>query len=476
MSLLSAVMAQIIRAVAPPAGGAWTPAEISTALWLDAADAATITESGGAVSQWNDKSGNSWNATQATGSRQPLLVANELNGKAVLRFNEDFLTAGSFNVSQPLSVFAVAKTDKSGSFRHYLFDGVSGRNLMALNGASTTNGTLSIWASTWLQGPANDTNWNLVGAQYNGGSSLIWRNAAQVASGNAGANNMTGGVRIGTNNNATQDWLYGDLAEIVFISGVVSEENRQRIEGYLAHKWGLEGELPAGHPYKAAPPTINTPYSDVILADGPKAYYRMGESSGTTLVDEVDSPTQDGSVFGTLTLGVDGAIAGDSDTAIQDTTTSGSNYAHFPITLGFGTNDGLAIEAWVKWTTGVMIRDATNTAGTFMLLESGSFVFCRVGGADVVTTIPIADLQDGAFHHVVMEYVHSTTTVNIYVDGALAYSTTISARSGSTTSSFRGFRNGSASSAHGQGVLDEVAFYDKPLGAAVVASHHAAGT
>ena len=48
----------------------WTPASITTALWLDAADASTITIATG-VSQWNDKSGNGWNATQVTSANQP---------------------------------------------------------------------------------------------------------------------------------------------------------------------------------------------------------------------------------------------------------------------------------------------------------------------------------------------------------------------------------------------------------------------
>jgi len=44
----------------------WNPSMIQTALWLDAADASTITESGGAVSQWDDKSGNNHHVIQAT--------------------------------------------------------------------------------------------------------------------------------------------------------------------------------------------------------------------------------------------------------------------------------------------------------------------------------------------------------------------------------------------------------------------------
>ena len=35
----------------------------------------------------------------------------------------------------------------------------------------------------------------------------------------------------------------------------LSDADRQRIEGYLAHKWGLTGDLASGHPYKTAAPT-----------------------------------------------------------------------------------------------------------------------------------------------------------------------------------------------------------------------------
>ena len=47
-----------------------------------------------------------------------------------------------------------------------------------------------------------------------------------------------------------------DFAEVLFLSEVPDEPTRQRIEGYLAHKWGLSGQLPAMHPYRFAPPGI----------------------------------------------------------------------------------------------------------------------------------------------------------------------------------------------------------------------------
>ena len=52
----------------------WTPAQISSALWLDAADANTVTLNNLTVSQWNDKSGNGRNVLQATSANQPLYV------------------------------------------------------------------------------------------------------------------------------------------------------------------------------------------------------------------------------------------------------------------------------------------------------------------------------------------------------------------------------------------------------------------
>jgi hypothetical protein len=48
-------------------------------------------------------------------------------------------------------------------------------------------------------------------------------------------------------------FVNADIGEIV-ISSVQSDVNRQKLEGYLAWKWGLQGNLPAGHPYKATAP------------------------------------------------------------------------------------------------------------------------------------------------------------------------------------------------------------------------------
>ena len=46
----------------------------------------------------------------------------------------------------------------------------------------------------------------------------------------------------------------GAIGELIVVKGDLSTDGRQIIEGYLAHKWGLEGSLPISHPYKSSPP------------------------------------------------------------------------------------------------------------------------------------------------------------------------------------------------------------------------------
>lgn len=66
----------------------FTPSSIpNLGAWFDASDISTITESGGAVSQWNDKSGNGRNVSQSVGSSQPTTGATTLKGYNVIDFD-----------------------------------------------------------------------------------------------------------------------------------------------------------------------------------------------------------------------------------------------------------------------------------------------------------------------------------------------------------------------------------------------------
>ncbi len=57
-------------------GPSWTPGDITTQLWLDAADESTLTVVDGAVSEWRDKSGNDRHFAQGTADRRPLRISD----------------------------------------------------------------------------------------------------------------------------------------------------------------------------------------------------------------------------------------------------------------------------------------------------------------------------------------------------------------------------------------------------------------
>jgi hypothetical protein len=270
----------------------WTPAAITTALWLDAADSATITQSSGAVSQWNDKSGGATNFTQGTAGARPATGSATLNGRNVLTFDGgDTLLAGDAldNVwtGAAFHLFCVAKNDdvtsSNGSiltknaggadqqraFSYYIR--TSKLQLAAIytptaGDFTIVDGSTSISNSAWTigtvaysstgTGTANTTSrvqMTVDGADqtevvnsFAGNLGTIQNGTAQLAVGSlAGTAGTLNGVP-----------LTGAIGEIIVTASVLSTLNRQKVEGYLAHKWGLVSNLPNDHPYKSVPPTL----------------------------------------------------------------------------------------------------------------------------------------------------------------------------------------------------------------------------
>jgi hypothetical protein len=67
---------------------------------------------------------------------------------------------------------------------------------------------------------------------------------------------VSGIVALGNRFGANSFGMNGKMSEFVFVSGTLSTADRQKVEGYLAWKWGTQADLPVGHPYKNSPPTV----------------------------------------------------------------------------------------------------------------------------------------------------------------------------------------------------------------------------
>jgi hypothetical protein len=51
-------------------------------------------------------------------------------------------------------------------------------------------------------------------------------------------------------------YFSGLMFEIVIAGTELITADRERVEGYLAHRWGLTADLPGDHPYKTTPPSL----------------------------------------------------------------------------------------------------------------------------------------------------------------------------------------------------------------------------
>ena len=245
----------------------WTPSLITTLTWYDAADAATLIVSGTSISQWNDKSGNGYDATQTTGSAQPQLAASSFGSLSAVNFatTSQFLYVPSIPQVSGQTVFTVVDTTSLGTGYALLMErnAASASNMAIYLGGTSTYGAADY--TPW-------TYWNTVGygvLPANRKKSLLSFNYS-TSGGTATVNNTQDGSLtpvIGSGSaSALTTWrsLNGavgvqsstyKIAEVVIVNSITSTD-KQKMEGYLAWKWGIEANLPSGHPYKTAAPLV----------------------------------------------------------------------------------------------------------------------------------------------------------------------------------------------------------------------------
>jgi hypothetical protein len=221
------------RLLVPRASG-FNPRSIAgLAAWFDAADAGSVTIDTG-VSVWADRSGNGRNAVQAIGNNQPAYTLAGRNGRNILTFDgtNDTLATASFTLNQPSTVFAAARAAANSS---QIFDGF-GSTRASINRRGA--GQWTAFGGAELIGSAADSNWSVLSANLNGASSVLRVNGSQQASGNAGTQNLTAGLSIGTYNGLNTP-LNGNIGEILLYSGTLTAAQISLVERYLAIKWGI---------------------------------------------------------------------------------------------------------------------------------------------------------------------------------------------------------------------------------------------
>ncbi len=261
-------------------------------LWFDAADPTTVVLSGANVTQWNDKSGNGFNAAAEAGN-----TTYSSNGIV-------------FTGAQRLQTSLAAANNTQTMFSVMSFSSANYMDILGVKGTGNTGYQYILNAGTQtltrFAGPSIATGVTLsqnvrsiYGATVNGGSaSFLYSNGTQT-----GTNSSTptvsgsGTVAIGgytDTGTSVFEAFIGTINEILLYGVVLSTTQRQQVEGYLAWKWGLQGSLPSTHPYRNTPLYTIPPFPLVPRVAGLTngAVFNPTQISGCQLwLDAADTST-----------------------------------------------------------------------------------------------------------------------------------------------------------------------------------------
>jgi len=223
-----------------------SPLEIGDcALWLDAGQG--ITQAGGYVSQWDDMSGNSRHASQATGAKQPAYVSSGLNGRPVLRFDgtNDCMSVSSLPItSSGITALYVIKQDVA-LIKHVF--STADRVFQLLTSSVPRLYSQIENVSSYVGIPATNTSWACVTQVYDGTLSGVTNILSLYQNGVKGASAHSNGTpsasltitsgEIGAHSGT--DTFNGDIAEIIVFSKALTGTQRRSVERYLSIKYNI---------------------------------------------------------------------------------------------------------------------------------------------------------------------------------------------------------------------------------------------
>jgi hypothetical protein len=251
-------------------GNSWTPANYGSAVkhWYDANDAATVTESGGKVTDWADKSGNGYNLTQATSAKQGTrsTANSNFNNLPTVTFPDN----GGMTSSSKAALGDQAVLNDGTS--------VQVNGWYAASPSKPGNHILALRVTAGLDvNTGNTKTWQIDGSDVSvvadDGLSALGTSMTMIWIGRLKSGGLDSGGDLGryfdatgtfTLANRASDWARtqdAEVAEVILISGALSDADLDYFVGYGAWKWGLTASLPGGHTYKNAPPGGGSSFS-----------------------------------------------------------------------------------------------------------------------------------------------------------------------------------------------------------------------
>ena len=257
----------------------FSPLSLNPQYWYDATRIETIAVSGTNITTWSDIStlGRTATAGGSTSARPTYSSSDVLNGRWVPTMDNrsggsKYLDPAAITIGgTTLTLFSVHKNTPAASGgtiygRLWSLSPVTLQDFENTDGCLLTYGTAGTVANPAVSLFRNNSaicstptfaagSWRIVAAVRNGTAGAIWLDGGSKATGTTSANafNSTR-IRIGNNQQRVDSGIFGSIAETMLFTQALSDTDVDKINGYLAWKWGLQGNLPAAHPYKNSAP------------------------------------------------------------------------------------------------------------------------------------------------------------------------------------------------------------------------------
>lgn len=225
------------------------------ALWLDASDSSTVTGSS-PITGWTEKSGNNRPITINSG---PTYGTTQQHDKKTMYFSGNSLTTSIASAvgTGDFTLVAVWKPYSAGLFSVLsLGTSQSSSQSLGYNGSYFNFYQFGSYESHYVTSPK----WAIqIGTRIASVKTVYVTGTGATPSTYDIFNEQDTAVMIG---NGDTFFVTGEVAEILIYTGTMSDSNRQQLESYLAQKWGLTADLPAGNAFFTNP--AGSPHVGVV--------------------------------------------------------------------------------------------------------------------------------------------------------------------------------------------------------------------
>lgn len=223
----------------------------NNALWFDASQLALANNA--TVATWPDLSGNGWDVSQSTTTAQPTYLTNQMNGKAVVRFDgvDDHLRSSlsSLTASSERSIIAVVRVNGSHtSARRCIFEtkpqwyggGLELGTTNFLTGFVQQSGTGLAGLADTIVFPLNVPVFSMFSYKENSTRNVyVNSRLANTAAFGPLDTTFQAGFNLGTYRTADARFFVGDIAEFIVFNREVTALERDVLLKYLQLKWGF---------------------------------------------------------------------------------------------------------------------------------------------------------------------------------------------------------------------------------------------